>query len=69
MLMFTVTLSRGGGEGKMKKESSTGMSTFRRVASVPEVLSPSLTDLNKSRTQNQSSHFGLKAAAEFARSA
>ena len=27
----------------MKKESSTGMSTFRRVASVPEVLSP-LTD-------------------------
>lgn len=68
--MFTVTLSKGRGKGEMKRDShplarqhSGGWHLFLRF------YKPHWQIWNTRRTQNQYSHFGLKAAAEFAGSA
>lgn len=52
--MFTITLSRGKGKGKMKRVHITGMSTFRQMASVLRFSKPHQHTTNKYLTQNQS---------------
>lgn len=68
--MFTVTLSKGKGKGKMKKGSHPlACQHSGRWHLFLRFCKPHRQTWNKSRTQNQYSHFGLKAVAEFARSA
>lgn len=68
--MFTVTLSKGRGKGEMKRDSHPlARQHSGRWYLFLRFYKPHWQIWNTLRTQNQYSHFGLKAAAEFAGSA